>query len=84
MSTLQSTTSGHRIRGLVRAAGFALGILIAVAVALVFLVFGRTTHNPSTYQLQPVNVRAQSASQAPYNDGRQFLIDPGSFPAPGH
>jgi hypothetical protein len=44
MSTLQSTSSGHRIRGLVRAAGFALGILIAVAVAVVFLVFGRTTH----------------------------------------
>lgn len=84
MATLHSTTTRHRNQQLVRAAGIALAILIALAVAVGFLVTGRTAHNPSTPQFQPVNVPAPSASQAHGNTGRQFLIDPGSFPAPGH
>jgi hypothetical protein len=85
MSTLQSTTTRHRDQGLVRAAGVALGVLIAFAVAVVILASGRTTHNPITHQFQPVSVPAHAASQAHGNAGRQFLIDPGSgFPAPAH
>jgi hypothetical protein len=85
MSTLQSTATRHRTQSLVRAAWFALGILIAFGVAFVILAAGRTSRHAVTYRFQPVIAPAHDASRATDTAGRRLVVDPGSgFAVPVH
>jgi hypothetical protein len=93
MSTLRSTAVRHR-RAVLRAAWFAVGILVAFLVAFAILASGHVTHTTVThsYRVSCPSVRpecpaigshavrsaAPAASRASGIAGRQFLVDPGS------
>ena len=82
MSTLQRTAVHHR-RSVVRAAWFAVGILVAFIVAYAILASGHATRTTMThsYRVSCPSVRPGCpavGSHAASSAKRQFLVDPGS------